>query len=249
MKILVAIKRVVDYNVKVHVLPDGTGLDIADAHRSMNPFDEIAVEAAVRAKEAGKATEVVVATIGPAKSLDCLRTALAMGADNAVHVQCDQHIGPWTVAQILEKVCEEEKPDLVLLGKQAIDDDAGQVPGMLSALLNVPFATAVDKLEFEDGSVLASRETDDGILTVKLALPAVVSADLRLSEPRYVTLPSMIKARKKPVRAVPVADYGVSLDPAITVVSYEEPPQRTGGVELHSVDELLEKLRNEKKVL
>lgn len=249
MKILAAIKRVVDYNVKVHVLPGGKELDIANAHRSMNPFDEIAVEAAVRAKEAKKADEVVVVSIGPAKTLDTIRTALAMGADRAIHVQCDQTVDSWTVAQILAKINEEEKADLILLGKQAIDDDAGQVPGMLSALLNAPFATNVDKLEFVDGNVLASRETDNGILTVKMDLPAIVSADLRLAEPRYVTLPSMIKARKKPVKTLEASILGISLTPMATVIAYEEPPQRTGGVELKNVDELLAKLRNEKKVL
>lgn len=249
MKILAAIKRVVDYNVKVHVLPGGKELDIANAHRSMNPFDEIAVEAAVRAKDAKKADEVVIVSIGPAKIVETIRTALAMGADRAIHVQCDADVDSWAVAQILAKINEEEKAELILLGKQAIDNDAGQVPGMLSALTNEPFATNVDKLDIGDGHVLASRETDSGILTVKMDLPAICSADLRLAEPRYVTLPSMIKARKKPIKTIEVGSLGISLTPSATVIAYEEPPQRTGGMELKSVDELLEKLRNEKKVL
>lgn len=249
MKILVAVKRVVDYNVKVHPLADKSDVDTSTAKMSMNPFDEIAVEAAVRLKEKGAADEVVAVGIGPAKTLDTLRVALAMGADRAVHVQTDAFVEPLAVAKTLAAVAKKETPDLILLGKQAIDNDAAQVPQMLSALLDLPVAVCATSIAVEGGKVTVSRETDEGLLTVSASLPAVVSADLRLAEPRYVTLPSMMKAKKKPVETVDIASVGVDLARRVILKSVEEPAGRTGGVKLASVDELIDVLKNKEKVL
>lgn len=249
MKILVAVKRVVDYNVKVHVLPDNSGVDIGTAKMSMNPFDEIAVEEAVRLKEAGKADEVVAVSIGAAKTLDTLRVAMAMGADRSIHVTTDAILEPAAVAKVLAKVIESEQPDLVLLGKQAIDDDAAQVAQMLSAYADMPVATCANKIDLEADCVTVERETDDGSMTVEAALPAIVSADLRLAEPRYVTLPSMMKAKKKPVQAVDLAAFGVDVSARLTTLTVQEPPARAAGVKLNNVDELIHVLKNTAKVL
>ncbi len=250
MRILVAVKRVVDYNVKVHVLPDHSDVDTANVKMSMNPFDEIAVEEAVRLKESGKANEVVAVSIGPDKTVDTLRVALAMGADRAIHIKHDDpKLEPLSVAKLLAAVVKREEPGLVLMGKQAIDNDAGQVPQMLSALVDMPVAINVSALEVEGGDVVCTRETDTGLMKVKAALPAVVSADLRLAEPRYVTLPNMMKARKKPVEALEAANLAELGEKSLSIVEVVEPPARSGGVKLSSVDELIDVLKNTAKVL
>ena len=250
MRILVAVKRVVDYNVKVHVLPDHSDVDTANVKMSMNPFDEIAVEQAVRLKEAGKADEVVAVSIGPDKTVDTLRVALAMGADRAVHVKHDDtKMEPAAVARLLAAVAKREEAGLILLGKQAIDNDAGQVPSMMSALLDMPVATNVSKLEIDGGSVTCVRETDTGLMTVKGELPAVVSADLRLAEPRYVTLPTLMKAKKQPIAAVEASELADIGGRAVEMTEAVEPPARSAGVKLGSVDELVDVLKNTAKVL
>lgn len=246
MKILVAVKRVVDAKVKVRPLPDHSGPDTKLARMAINPFDEIAVEEAVELKESGRATEVVAVTIGGAKSVDVLRTAMAIGADRAIHVTTDDPIEPLAAAKVLAKIVEREQPGIVLLGKQAIDDDAGQTGAMLSALLGLPLGAFASDIEFTaDGRVSVTRETDGGTQTVSLSLPAVLTADLRLAEPRYVTLPSMAKARKKPVEAIELATLGVDTAPRIRTLKVEPPPARKAGVMVSSVDELIDKLRNE----
>ena len=252
MKILVAVKRVVDYNIKVHALPDGSGLDVDRkpmVKRSMNPFDEIAVEAAVSLKEAGRADEVVAVSIGPAKAVDTLRVALAMGADRAILVQTDQAVEPLGAARLIQAVARREQPGVLAFGKQAIDDDAGQTPAMVAALCGASFGPNADKVSLEDGALVVTSQTGDGTETRRLGLPAVFAADLRLAEPRYVTLPSMMKARKKPVETIPAEELGVDFAPALEVVSYEAPPSRKAGVRVESVAELVEKLRGEAKVL
>lgn len=249
MKILVAVKRVVDYNVKVHVLPDHSDVDIATAKMSMNPFDEIAVEAAVRLKEKGVADSVVAVSIGAAKTVDTLRVALAMGADRAVHVTCDEQLQPLAVAQVLKAVAEREAPDLLLFGKQAIDNDAGQVPQMVSAMLNLPVAINVSELAVEGARVTAVRETDTGLMRVAADLPAVVSADLRLAEPRYVTLPNMMKAKKKPVDVIAASELGLDLADRLKRTEVTEPAARAAGQKLANVDALVDVLKNKEKVL
>lgn len=250
MKILVAVKRVVDAKVKVRPLPDHSGPDIKLARMAMNPFDEIAVEEAVELREAGKADEVVAVTIGGAKAVDVLRTAMAIGADRSIHVATDEAVEPLAVAKILAKLVERENPGLVLLGKQAIDGDCGQTGPMLSALLDRPLGTFASEIDFtDDGRVQVTRETDGGTQTVSLKLPAVVTADLRLAEPRYVTLPSMAKARKKPVETIELAALGVDATPRMRVLGVEPPPARKAGVMVANVDELIERLRDEAHVL
>lgn len=250
MKILVAVKRVVDAKVKVRPLPDHSGPDIKLARMAMNPFDEIAVEEAVELREAGKADEVVAVTIGGAKSVDVLRTAMAIGADRSIHVTTDDAIEPLAAAKILAKIVEREAPGLVLLGKQAIDDDCGQTGPMLSALLGRPLGAFASEIDFTaDDRVLVTRETDGGTQTVSLKMPAVVTADLRLAEPRYVTLPSMAKARKKPVETIELASLGVDTAPRTRLLGVEPPPARKAGVMVSSVDELIGKLRDEAHVL
>ncbi len=250
MRILVAVKRVVDYNVKVHVLPDHSDVDIANVKMSMNPFDEIAVEQAVRLKEAGKADEVVAVSIGPDKTVDTLRVALAMGADRAVHIKHDDtKLEPIAVAKLLAAVVKREEPGLVLLGKQAIDNDAGQVPQMLSALVDMPVAINVSGIELDGTKITCVRETDTGLMKVEGELPAVVSADLRLAEPRYVTLPNMMKAKKKPVDAVEAAELADIGARTVQMIEAVEPPARSAGVKLNSVDELIDVLKNTAKVL
>lgn len=249
VKVLVTVKRVVDYNVKVHAKADKSGPDIEAAKMSMNPFDEIAVEAAVRLKETGAADEVVALTVGPAKAVDQLRTAMAMGADRAIHVTLEAAADPAAAARIIAAVAKNEAPDLILMGKQAIDDDSAQAPAMVSAILNLPFAACADALRVENGTAFVRRETDEGLMEVSAALPCVVSADLRLAEPRYVTLPNMMKARKKPVETLDAASLGVDLTPSVTVIQTEDPAARAAGQMLASVDELIDVLKNKAKVL
>ena len=243
MKILVPVKRVVDYNVKIRVKADGSGVDLANVKMSMNPFDEIAVEEALRLKEAGKATEVVVVSIGPAKADETLRTGLAMGADRGILVKTDDHVEPLAVAKILAKIVAEEQPGLVILGKQAIDDDSNQTGQSLAALLGWGQGTFASKVEISGDSVDVTREIDGGLQTVTLKLPAIVTTDLRLNEPRYASLPNIIKAKKKEVAAKTPADYGVDIAPRLEVLKTAEPPTRKAGVKVGSVPELVAKLK------
>ena len=243
MKILVPVKRVVDYNVKIRVKPDGSGVDLANVKMSMNPFDEIAVEEAMRLKEAGKATEVVVVSIGPAKADETLRTALAMGADRGILVKTDDTVEPLAVAKILARIVAEEQPGLVILGKQAIDDDSNQTGQMLAALLGWGQGTFASKVDLADGSVDVTREIDGGLQTVSLKLPAVVTTDLRLNEPRYASLPNIMKAKKKEVAVKAPADYGVDIAPRLEVIKTAEPASRKAGVKVGSVAELVSKLK------
>ncbi len=245
VKILVAVKRVVDAKVKVRPLPDHSGVDLKLAKMTINPFDEIAVEEAVRFKEAGEADEVVAVTVGPLKSVDALRQAMAIGADRGIHVLCDAPLEPLAVAKVLAKIVEREKPDMVFLGKQAIDDDANQTGQMLSALCRMPLGAFASEAKIEDGRAVVTRETDGGTQTVSLALPAVLTADLRLAEPRYVTLPSMAKARKKPVEQIDIASLAVDTAARNKLLSVELPPARKAGVMVASVDELVDRLKNE----
>jgi electron transfer flavoprotein beta subunit len=243
MKVLVPVKRVVDYNVKVRVKSDGSGVDIANVKMSMNPFDEIAVEEALRLKEAGKATEIVVVSIGPAKADETLRTGLAMGADRGILVRTDETVEPLAVAKILAKIVAEEQPGLVIMGKQAIDDDSNQTGQMLAALLGWGQGTFASKVELVDGSVDVTREIDGGLQTVRLTLPAIVTTDLRLNEPRYASLPNIIKAKKKEVAVKEPADYGVDIAPRLEVLKTAEPAARAAGVKVGSVAELVSKLK------
>ncbi len=243
MKILVPVKRVVDYNVKIRVKADGSGVDLANVKMSMNPFDEIAVEEALRLKEAGKATEVIVVSIGPAKAEETLRTGLAMGADRGILVKTDDPVEPLAVAKILAKIVAEEQPGLVILGKQAIDDDSNQTGQSLAALLGWGQGTFASKVEISGDSVDVTREIDGGLQTVTLKLPAIVTTDLRLNEPRYASLPNIIKAKKKEVAAKTPADYGVDITPRLEVLKTAEPPTRKAGVKVGSVPELVAKLK------
>ncbi len=243
MKILVPVKRVVDYNVKIRVKADGSGIDLANVKMSMNPFDEIAVEEALRLKEAGKATEVIVVSIGPAKAEETLRTGLAMGADRGILVKTDDPVEPLAVAKILAKIVAEEQPGLVILGKQAIDDDSNQTGQSLAALLGWGQGTFASKVEISGDSVDVTREIDGGLQTVTLKLPAIVTTDLRLNEPRYASLPNIIKAKKKEVAAKTPADYGVDIAPRLEVLKTAEPPTRKAGVKVGSVPELVAKLK------
>ena len=243
MKLLVAVKRVIDFNVKPRVKSDGSGVDLANVKMSMNPFDEIAVEEAIRLKEKGVATEIVVVSIGPAKAQETLRTALAMGADRAILIQSDDEVEPLAVAKLLAKVAEEEQPGLFILGKQAIDDDSNQTGQMLAALLDWPQGTFASKVEPAADSVSVTREVDGGLETVKLKLPAVVTTDLRLNEPRYASLPNIMKAKSKPFAQKSPEDYGIDTAPRLTVLKVTEPPKRQAGVKVGSVDELIDKLR------
>jgi len=249
MKILVPVKRVVDYNVKIRVKPDGTGVELTNVKMSMNPFDEISVEEALRLKEAGKAEEVVVVSIGPAKAEETLRTALAMGADRAVLVETDDAVEPLAVAKILKGVADAEKPGLIIVGKQAIDDDSNQTGQMLAALLGTAQATFASKIEIGDGKATVTREVDGGLQTIDVKLPAVVTTDLRLNEPRYASLPNIMKAKKKPLDKKSPADFGVSTEPRLKVLKTEEPSGRKAGVKVKSVAELVEKLKVEAGVL
>jgi len=249
MKILVPVKRVVDYNVKIRVKPDGSGVDLANVKMSMNPFDEIAVEEALRLREAGTATEVIAVSIGPKKASETLRTALAMGADRAILVETDEAPEPLDVAKILKAVAEEEAPELVILGKQAIDDDSNQTGQMLAALLGWAQGTFASEVAIADGAATVTREVDGGLQTVKLTLPAIVTTDLRLNEPRYASLPNIMKAKKKPLAEKAPADYGVTVKKRLEVLKTEEPATRQAGVKVATVAELVDKLKNEAGVL
>ncbi|MGN6904665.1 electron transfer flavoprotein subunit beta/FixA family protein [Neisseria sp. P0015.S006] len=249
MKALVAVKRVVDYNVKVRVKADGSDVDIGNVKMSMNPFDEIAVEEAVRLKEAGKVSEIVVVSLGEKKCEETLRTALAMGADRAVHVETDAKLESLVVAKLLKAVADKENPQILLLGKQAIDDDANQVAQMLAALLNAAQGTFASKVQIEGEEALVTREIDGGEETVALKLPAVISADLRLNEPRFVKLPNIMAAKKKPLEKLSPADLAVDISPRLNTVKFAEPKARQAGVKVADVAELVEKLKNEAKVI
>jgi len=243
MKVLVPVKRVVDYNVKVRVKADETGVDLANVKMSMNPFDEIAVEEAVRLKEKGQATEIVAVSIGPQQASETIRTALAIGADRGILVKTEAPIEPLAVAKILRAICEAEKPSLVILGKQAIDDDSNQTGQMLAALLDWPQATFAHKLELGEASATVVREIDGGLQTVEVRLPAIVTTDLRLNEPRYASLPNIMKAKKKPIEEKTPADYSVDTSPRLKVLKVSEPPKRQGGVKVKTVGEFLGKLK------
>jgi len=249
MKILVPVKRVVDYNVKIRVKPDGSGVDTANVKMSMNPFDEIAVEEAIRLKEAGVASEVIVVSCGVAQCQETLRAAMAMGADRGILVQTDVELQPLAVAKLLKAVVEKEQPGLVIAGKQAIDDDANQTGQMLAALLGWPQATFASKVVIADGKAVVTREVDGGLETIELPLPAVITTDLRLNEPRFATLPNIMKAKKKPIDPLTPEALGVDVTPRLVTLKVEEPPKRKAGVMVGSVDELIEKLRNEAKVI
>ena len=249
MKVLVAVKRVVDYNVKVRVKSDGSGVELANVKMSMNPFDEIAVEEALRLREAGKATEVVVVSIGPQQATETIRTGLAMGADRGILVKVDGPVEPLAVAKILKGVAEKEEPGLFILGKQAIDDDCNQTGQMLAALLGWPQGTFASKVEVLDGGVDVTREVDGGAQTVSLKTPAIVTTDLRLNEPRYASLPNIMKAKKKPIAETTAADYGVDTAPRLQVLKTKEPPARSGGAKVGSVAELVQKLKNDAGVI
>lgn len=243
MKIIVPVKRVIDYNVKPRVKADGTGVDLANVKMSMNPFDEIAVEEAIRLKEAGKAEEVIAVSVGPTKAQETLRTALAMGADRAILIETDAEVEPLAVAKILKAIVAEENPGLVILGKQAIDDDSNQTGQMLAALLGRPQGTFASKVEIEGDHVAVTREVDGGLETVKLALPAIVTTDLRLNEPRYASLPNIMKAKKKQLDMKSPADFGVDIAPRLKTLKVSEPPVRSAGVKVADVDALVAKLK------
>src|SRR6516162_2635621 len=245
MKILVPVKRVIDYNVKARVKPDGSGVELANVKMSMNPFDEIAVEEAIRLKEAGKVTEIVAVSIGSAQAAETIRTALAMGADRGILVKTDGIVEPLAVAKILKRVVKDEAPGLVILGKQAIDDDCNQTGQMLAALLNWPQGTFASKLAIDGEAISVTREVDGGLQTVKLKAPAIVTTDLRLNEPRYASLPNIMKAKKKPIADKTPADYGIDIAPRLEILRTSEPPARKAGAKVGSVAELVGKLKNE----
>jgi electron transfer flavoprotein beta subunit len=249
MKVLVPVKRVVDYNVKVRVKADGSGVDIANVKMSMNPFDEIAVEEAVRLKEKGVVTEVIAVSCGVTQCQETLRTAMAIGADRAIHVECADELQPLAVAKLLKALVDKEQPGLIILGKQAIDDDCNQTGQMLAALANLPQGTFASKIEVADNKVSVTREVDGGLETVKLSLPAVITTDLRLNEPRYVTLPNIMKAKKKQLDVFKPADLGVDVTPRIKTLKVTEPPKRGAGIKVPDVATLVAKLKNEAKVI
>jgi electron transfer flavoprotein beta subunit len=243
MKILVPVKRVIDYNVKPRVKPDGTGVDLSNVKMSMNPFDEIAVEEAIRLKEKGAATEIVAVSIGPVKAQETLRTALAMGADRAILIQTDDEVEPLAVAKLLKAVADEEQPGLVILGKQAIDDDSNQTGQMLAALMGRPQGTFASKVEVSGDTVSVTREVDGGLETVSLKTPAIITTDLRLNEPRYASLPNIMKAKSKPMAQKTPADYGIDTTPHLKTLKVTEPPKRQAGSKVADVDELVGKLK------
>ncbi|NDA07993.1 MAG: electron transfer flavoprotein subunit beta/FixA family protein [Alphaproteobacteria bacterium] len=249
MKILVPVKRVIDYNVKVRVKADQTGVELANVKMAMNPFDEIAVEQAIRLKEAGTATEVVAVSIGPDQSQETIRTALAMGADRGIHVPAAHETEPLAVAKVLKALVEKEEPGLVILGKQAIDDDSNQTGQMLSALLGWPQATFASGVEVDGNTLKVIREVDGGLEHITAPMPAIITVDLRLNEPRYASLPNIMKAKKKPLDQISLDDLGVDASPRLTTVKVEEPPAREAGITVSSVGELVDKLRNEAKVI
>lgn len=249
MKILVGVKRVVDFNVKIRVKADGTGVELANVKMSMNPFDEIAVEEAIRLKEKNIVTEVVAISIGPDTVQETLRTALAMGADRAIHIASDTPVQPLAAAKLFKALAQKEQPNLIILGKQAIDDDANQTGQMLAALLDWGQGTFASKIVITNNEAEVTREVDGGLMTVKLKLPAVITTDLRLNEPRYIALPNIMKARSKPIAKMTPQELGVDMTPHLTVLKVTEPPKRKGGVKVKTVQELVEKLKNEAKVI
>jgi electron transfer flavoprotein beta subunit len=249
MKILVAVKRVVDYNVKIRVKSDQSGVDTANVKMSMNPFDEIAVEEAIRLKEAGIASEIVVFSAGSQQCQETLRTALAIGADRAILVETDVDLQPLAVAKLLQAVCAKEQPQLIILGKQAIDDDSNQTGQMLAALMDLPQATFASKVALVDGTLNVTREVDGGLETISMGLPAVITTDLRLNEPRYVTLPNIMKAKKKELEIIKPEALGVDVTPHLKTIKVEEPPKRTAGILVADVAALVDKLKNEAKVI
>jgi len=249
MKILVAVKRVIDYNVQVRVKEDGTGVVTDNVKMSSNPPDDNAIEEAVKIKEAGKATEIIAITVGEEKSQETVRKALAVGADRGILIKTEGIVEPLAVAKALQKIVEKEKPDLVFMGKQAIDDDCNQTGQMLSALLNWPQATFASKIEIKDRTLEVTREIDEGLETIEVNLPAIVTCDLRLNEPRYASLPNIMKAKKKPIEIFTAADLGVDITPRVQQIKVEEPPKRKAGIKVASVAELVSKLKNEAKVI
>ncbi len=249
MKILVAVKRAIDYNVKARPKSDGSGVDLANVKMSMNPFDEIAVEEAIRIQEAGNASETIAVSVGPKQCQETLRTAMAMGVDRGVLVETDEDVQPLAVAKLIKAVIDKEQPELVILGKQAIDDDSNQTGQMLAALLGWPQGTFACGVALADGKLEVRREIDGGIQTINLTMPAVVTADLRLNEPRYVKLPNIMKAKKKPLDVLAPAELGIDVTPRLTLVKVAEPPAREGGVKVEDVQQLIDKLRNEAKVI
>ena len=249
MKILVAVKRVIDYNVQIRVKEDGSGVVTDNVKMSTNPPDDNAIEEAVKIKEAGKATEVVAITVGEEKAQETVRKALAVGADRGIHVKVGGILEPLAVSKILQKVVDKEKPDLVFMGKQAIDDDCNQTGQMLSALLNWPQATFASKIEVKDNNLEVTREIDEGLETIEINIPAIVTCDLRLNEPRYASLPNIMKAKKKPIEEINVSDLGIDITPRVELLKVEEPPKRKAGIKVANVAELVQKLKNEAKVL
>ena len=249
MKILVAVKRVIDYNVQIRVKEDGSGIVTDNVKMSTNPPDDNAIEEAVKIKESGKATEVVAVTVGEEKAQETVRKALAVGADKGILVKAEGTIEPLAVSKLLQKIVEKEKPDLVFMGKQAIDDDCNQTGQMLAALLNWPQATFASKIEVKEKSLIVTREVDEGLETIEVNVPAIVTCDLRLNEPRYASLPNIMKAKKKPIEEINASDLGIDIKPRIEQVKVEEPPMRKAGIKVASVEELVQKLKNEAKVI
>jgi len=249
MKILVAVKRVIDYNVQIRVKEDGSGIVTDNVKMSTNPPDDNAIEEAVKIKEAGKATEIVAITVGEEKAQETVRKALAVGADKGIHVKTEGVLEPLAVSKIIQKIVEKEKPDLVFMGKQAIDDDCNQTGQMLSALLNWPQATFASNIEVKDNSLEVTREIDEGLETVEINIPAIVTCDLRLNEPRYASLPNIMKAKKKPIEEINVSDLGIDITPRVQQLKVEEPPKRKAGIKVANVAELVQKLKNEAKVI
>ena len=249
MKILVAVKRVIDYNVQIRVKEDGSGVVTDNVKMSTNPPDDNAIEEAVKIKESGKAKEIVAVTVGEAKAQETVRKALAVGADRGIHVKTDGILEPLAVSKILQKIVDKENPDLVFMGKQAIDDDCNQTGQMLSALLNWPQATFASKIEVKDNSLEVTREIDEGLETVEINTPAIVTCDLRLNEPRYASLPNIMKAKKKPIEEINVSDLGIDITPRVQQLKVEEPPKRKAGIKVANVAELVQKLKNEAKVI
>jgi len=249
MKILVAVKRVIDYNVQIRVKEDGSGVVTDNVKMSTNPPDDNAIEEAVKIKESGKATEIIAVTVGEEKAQETVRKALAVGADRGVHVKTEGTLEPLAVSKIIQKIVEKENPDLIFMGKQAIDDDCNQTGQMLSALLNWPQATFASKIEVKDKSLEVTREIDEGLETIEINIPAIVTCDLRLNEPRYASLPNIMKAKKKPIEEINVSDLGIDITPRVELLKVEEPPKRKAGIKVANVAELVQKLKNEAKVL
>ena len=249
MKLLVTVKRVIDYNVQIRVKADGSGVEKDNVKMSMNPPDENAVEEALRIKEAGKADEIIILSIGNDKAQETIRTGLAMGADRGIHIKTDNDLEPLAISKIISKIAEEEKPSIILMGKQAIDDDSNQTGQMTSALLNWPQATFASKIEIDEQNAIVTREIDEGLERIKVSIPFVASCDLRLNQPRYASLPNIMKAKKKPLEQINATDLGVDTKPRIEQIKVEEPPKRKAGIKVASVTELVQKLKNEAKVI